>query len=220
MATYASVGGRRSRAGLPAVTPERVVRAALALTREHGLENWTLRQLAAGIGAYPAVIYHHVGDREAVVSAVLERVVAELPVPESDRPWRDWFEDLLTGWRPVLLTYPGVARRLAVHGALVPAMHTVIDCAVGVLRRAGLGDESVLACTLLLNQAWQSIAVEDDRGPGIRERAAELHASLRDRPDVPGLAALGRFLDENPDVDLFGYGLARTLDGVAARLES
>ncbi|WP_018685752.1 TetR/AcrR family transcriptional regulator [Actinokineospora enzanensis] len=216
MATYASVGGKRPRIGQQAVTPERVVAAALALTRAHGLEAWTLRQLAAAVGAYPAVVYHHVGDREAVVAAVLDRVVAQLPVPAETLPWRPWFEELLRGARPVLLDHPGVARRLAVHGALVPGLHGLIDRGVRVLRRSGFGEHSAPAYTLLVDQAWLLIAAENDRGPRLRERAAIVHDELCARTDAPGLAELGRFHHAHADADLFGYALARCLDGVAA----
>ncbi|WP_344861827.1 hypothetical protein [Amycolatopsis ultiminotia] len=49
-----------------------------------------MRQLAAAVSAAPAVIYHHVGDRETVVVAVVERVATMTPTPleDPDRPWR------------------------------------------------------------------------------------------------------------------------------------
>ncbi|WP_084468476.1 TetR/AcrR family transcriptional regulator [Actinokineospora inagensis] len=181
MATYASVRGRRQ----AAVTPARVVAEALALTRSHGVETWTLRQLAAAVQAYPAVIYHHVGDREAVVAAVLDRVARELPLPPDSLPWRTWFERFLTDARPVLRRYPGVARRLAVHGERVPAMHDIVDRGVDVLTRAGFGPQAGPVYTVLVTHALQSIATEDDR----------------DRAALPG-------------PDLYRYGLARLLDGV------
>ncbi|GAA2962273.1 TetR/AcrR family transcriptional regulator [Actinokineospora diospyrosa] len=192
MATYASVSGKRQ----GAVTPARVVAAALGLTARHGLEDWTLRQLAGEIGAYPAVIYHHVGDREAVVAAVLERVVAELPLPPDELPWRGWFERLLTDARPVLRRYPGVARRLAVRGERVPALHGVIDTGRAVLERAGFGERAAVVYTLLVTHAWQCIATEDDR------------AKLDQDPggsDSDSAAAA---------VDIYTYGLACLLDGV------
>ncbi|PPK64056.1 TetR/AcrR family transcriptional regulator [Actinokineospora auranticolor] len=217
MATYASVTGRRQRSGQPAVTPERIVATALDLTRAHGLEDWTLRQLAAGVGAYPAVIYHHVGDREAVVAAVLDRVVGALPVPEADLPWRTWFERFLTDARPVLLAHPGVARRLAVHGELVPALHPVIDRAVTVLRHAGFGDRAVPAHTFLTAQAWQFLAAEDDRDAALRARTAALRTELADRAELSGLVELGRYHRAHPDTDLYAYAVATALDGVAAQ---
>ncbi|MBM7769859.1 AcrR family transcriptional regulator [Actinokineospora baliensis] len=190
MATYASVSGKRQ----GAVTPARIVAAAVALTERHGLADWTLRQLAGEIRAYPAVIYHHVGDREAVVAAVLDQVVAQLPVP-PDLPWREWFERLLTDARPVLRRYPGAARRLAVRGERVPALHEVAERGHDVLRAAGFADAEVVY-TLLVTHAWQSIATEDDRAGLDREETNSDTAT--------------------PSVDVYTYGLTCLLDGLAA----
>ncbi|WP_436491882.1 TetR/AcrR family transcriptional regulator [Actinokineospora sp. HUAS TT18] len=206
MRTPASVDKRR------AVTPEWIVTEALRLTRAEGLENWTLRGLAAAVGAYPAVIYHHIGDRDAVVTAVIERVVADVALPDPRLPWREWFEDLLTALRPVLRAAPGVARRLALHGAGVPGVLRVIDAGVRVLREAGFGDESCAAYELLLSQACLFIALEDDRGPGLREKSADLISAQ------PGLTDLGRYVAEVDPAEFYGYAIARTLDGIATRL--
>lgn len=161
----ASRSGGRSRlaAGLPAITADQVVTAATALTREHGLDGWSVRQLARELGVWPAVVYHHVGERDAVLEAVTERVVATIPLPDADLPWRAWFTELLTVARPVLRAHRGVAGRLARCGATVPSASRIIDRGQHVLARAGFGDEVVLAYSVLFSTACQLIAGEDDR---------------------------------------------------------
>lgn len=192
MARAAPAEGRRPRPRHP-VTPERLVAAAVRLTRERGLEGWTVRQLSAAVDAYPAVIYHHVGDRDAVAAAVIDRVVAEVPLPEPDLHWRTWFERFLPDVRRTLLPYRGVARRLALHGPAIPSARRIADRGAAVLTGAGFGDESLPALTLLLDQTCHLVAVEDDPAPG--------------RP-ATGL----------PPEEFFHYALARTMDGLAARL--
>ncbi|MFI6688552.1 TetR/AcrR family transcriptional regulator [Streptomyces sp. NPDC050485] len=234
MAPRASIPDSRPRsrwaAGLPAVTAEKIVDQALILTETHGLDNWTVRQLATAIEAYPTVVYHHVGDREAVVNAVLDRVVGMLPVPPTALPWRDWFRVLLSGLRGVLRRYPGVARRLAAHGPGVERAAPIIDRGVTLLQEAGFGKESVLAYNVLLSTACQLVAIEDDRerSPELRAKMSELYAQSRTREDLPGLAAMGAFVEEvsgQPDqlagfyASFYDYAVERTLDGIAARLE-
>ncbi|MCW4354047.1 TetR/AcrR family transcriptional regulator C-terminal domain-containing protein [Hoyosella sp. YIM 151337] len=219
---------RRSRpaAGLPAITSALIVDAACTLTAETGVEDWTLRQLAAVLNAYPAVIYHHVGDREAVVAEVLERVVAQVHVPSDDLAWRAWFAELLTDMRRVLRRYPGVARRLAVHGPTVPSALAIIDQGVSKLRAGGFGDHSVLVYNHLLTQVCLFIAHQDDRDAAaeVRLRSSEVFSSYRDRADLPGLAEMGRLVHEigqQPDGasryfdEFFTFTLERALDGVA-----
>ena len=219
----------RPAAGLPAVTPRQIVDAAVALTMEHGLEKWTVRQLAAVVQAYPAVVYHHVGSRDAVLAEVLERVVGMLPVPPAELPWRDWFRVLLGELRGVLRRYPGVARRFSLHGPGVRAAGPIIDRGVRLLQEAGFGKESVLTYNLLLGTACQFLAMEDDRAanPEIRAQMSEAYRAVRDRDDQPGLAAMGKLVDDlaaNPDqvagyyAGFYDYAVERTLDGAAARL--
>ncbi|SDD10240.1 TetR/AcrR family transcriptional regulator [Actinokineospora iranica] len=202
----------RYAAGLPAITAERIVDEALRLTEEHGLENWTLRQLAAAVEAYPAVVYHHVGDREAVAAAVLDRVAGMIPLPPAALPWRDWFRVLLGELRVVLRRYPGTARRLAARGPGVERAAPIADRGVALLREAGFGTESVLAHTTLLGTACQFIATEDDRG-------AEVH-----RADPAATGEFAHDIAEHPEsvpgffAGFYDYVVERTLDGMAARL--
>ncbi|MGN9841236.1 TetR/AcrR family transcriptional regulator [Nonomuraea sp. H19] len=217
-------------AGLPAVTAEQIVDQALLLTSTHGLENWTLRQLASAIEAYPAVIYHHIGDRDAVVNAVLERVVGMLPVPSGALPWRDWFRVLLGQLRGVLRRYPGVARRLALYGPATQEAAPIMDQGIRLLQDAGFGKESVLAYNLMLGVACQFVAMEDDRehSTAARRRMAATFGDQRDNHDMPGLAAMGSFVQEmaeHPErltgfyASFYDYAVERCLDGIAKRLE-
>ncbi|WP_326943544.1 MULTISPECIES: TetR/AcrR family transcriptional regulator [unclassified Amycolatopsis] len=234
MPTSSSGTGARPRsraaAGLPAITAERVVSAATQLTSDVGLDNWTLRQLARAVDAYPAVIYHHVGDRDAVVNAVVDRVVGLLELPDPDLPWQVWFTELLAGLRSVLRTYPGCARRLALFGPSVDAATLSIDAGVGVLLTAGFGSESALAYNLMVMTACQFVAMEDDRegALALRIENTEAYATYRERSDLPGMAELGSAMHDlmgDPDLaanyyaQLYDYAVQRCLDGLAHRLE-
>jgi hypothetical protein len=109
------------------------------------------------------VVYHHVGDREAVVGLVLEHVVGRLAIPPETLPWREWFENMLADHRTVLRGYPGVALRLA-NGPPPAVAAPIVDLGVRQLREAGFGDESVLAFSVLMTTAYQYIALEHDPG--------------------------------------------------------
>ncbi|WP_409186110.1 TetR/AcrR family transcriptional regulator [Amycolatopsis sp. VS8301801F10] len=219
----------RSASGLPAVTAKKVIDAAVKLTVERGLENWTLRQLAAAIGAYPAVVYHHVGDRDAVVCAVLDRVVGQLRLPDDGLDWQDWFVELLTGLRELLRKHPGTARRMASFGPSVAAATPTVDRGVRILLEAGFGDESPLAYAMLTTTACQYVALEDDRDCSLALRLdnTEEYASYRDREDLPGMAANGRAMQQllsDPEAasgyhpQLFEFAIRTCLDGLACRL--
>ncbi|NIH79004.1 TetR/AcrR family transcriptional regulator [Amycolatopsis viridis] len=233
MAKSAPVPGRprsRDAAGLPAVTPDRIIDAALELTARHGVESWTLRQLAGAVDAYPAVIYHHVGDRDTVVTAVVDRVIAMYELPPAELEWRDWWRRFLKNLRSVFMRYPGVARRVALLGPSVKAAAPTVDRAMRTLLRAGFEhDEASMVCRLLVSQACLFISLEDDQ-----RKAAEVRTQISDvwgapppGPDLPGLATLNESVharlsdpDKSEDyfAELFDYSIDRVLDGVQVRL--
>ncbi len=219
----------RAASGRPAVTKDRIIDAALELSAESGLENWTLRQLAAAVDAYPAVVYHHVGDRDTVVVEVLDRVVGQLTLPDATLPWREWFGEFLPTVRGVLRRYPGSARRLALFGPSVEAAVPTMDTGIGRLLAAGFGAEAPFAYNLLLATACQFVAMEDDResAMALQLDRSEGYAAYRTREDLPGMAALGESMSAlvaDPDLAagyyerLYAYAVERCLDGLAHRL--
>ena len=63
---------------------ERLVHAARALVEAGGPDALSMRKVAAEVGVAPTAIYWHVGGREALMGAVLDALVAELPSPVAE----------------------------------------------------------------------------------------------------------------------------------------
>ncbi|WP_406860134.1 TetR family transcriptional regulator [Streptomyces sp. HUAS MG47] len=61
-----------------ALTREQVLDAAAVLVRQHGPGALTMRKLAAELGTAVTSIYWHVGNRESLLDALVERTVADL----------------------------------------------------------------------------------------------------------------------------------------------
>ncbi|EYT83436.1 TetR/AcrR family transcriptional regulator [Streptomyces andamanensis] len=224
---------RRSRAsaGLPPITAEKIIDAAVELTGERGLDGWSIRQIATRLDVWPGVIAHHVGDREAVVMGVTDRVISRIPVPDDDVPWRDWFRSVMSEGRTVLREFPGVARRLCVVGPNVPAALPTIDTGIRVLLKAGFGAHAPEVYRYLFNCAFTLVAVEDDRGsfPTARAEMGRAMAAFAEDETHPGLAAAGttaRSRSTDPaavaaqETEFFRFTVERSLDGAEAMLTS
>lgn len=212
----------KAAAGDSPITREAIVTAAVDLTEREGLPAVTMRRLASELGTWPAALYHHLGDRDAVHDAVSDWVVAQFPLPDDRLRWRPWFRELLLGGRIVLRTHPGVARRLMLRGATVPSALRIIDRGVSLLVRDGFGDEAPAAYSLLLNYGVQFIAMEDELPAYTRDRMAmrELFRSLADDPARPGFGHAGAAFAAMTADDAFTYGVDRLLDGLEARRRS
>ena len=69
------MSGRSGPVG-PSLNRERVLDAAAALVKQHGPGALTMRKLAAELGTAVTSIYWHVGNRESLLEALVERTIA------------------------------------------------------------------------------------------------------------------------------------------------
>jgi AcrR family transcriptional regulator len=71
--------GRRAESA--AATREAILDAAIALYREVGLPNATLKAIAARADVSRGTILHHFGDADGLLDATLVRIMADLDIP-------------------------------------------------------------------------------------------------------------------------------------------
>lgn len=212
------------------ITAELVVAAATELTRERGLDDWSVRDLAGRLGVATSSIYHHVGSRDVVIRRVVQSLVAGFERTPAELPWQQWFEQTLLRIRRALRGYPGVAHWLLMHGPSMPEATDIVDAGIGALELAGFGNRAAYAYSLLFNQAVGTIVLGDDR----RLAAADsglgtmLSAFSALAPDSHGLAVISEHLlgpmspaDHGDDDFLASYYLAAirtTIRGLEAEL--
>lgn len=67
---------------------------AMELTRECGLEKWSIRDLAQRLGVVPSVIYHHYQNRDAITASVIGEITSTIELPDEQLEWKDWFISL------------------------------------------------------------------------------------------------------------------------------
>src|SRR3954447_19587690 len=85
------------------LTRELIVDAALALLERDGLQGLSMRRLAQELGSGAASLYWHVGDKEELLSLLLDRIVGEAQVPEPDpENWQGTVKELARASRRLL----------------------------------------------------------------------------------------------------------------------
>ena len=72
----------------PALTRERILRAAVDLADEQGLDALSMRGLAAQLGAGAMSLYNHVQNRDDLIDGILDLLVDQIEVPPDDTDWR------------------------------------------------------------------------------------------------------------------------------------
>src|ERR671938_650681 len=83
MATRAEKPSRRRQP----LTRERVLRTALRLADEGGIESLTMRKLARALGVEAMSLYNHVASKGDLVDAIVDVVVGEIELPAAADDW-------------------------------------------------------------------------------------------------------------------------------------
>ncbi|SDW86123.1 TetR/AcrR family transcriptional regulator [Lysobacter enzymogenes] len=81
-------------------TEEKILNAAARLLEEHGAEAVTTRSVCQAAGVTAPTLYHHFGDKNGLVRALVDRGIAEFMVMKrAQRHSSDALTDLGQGWR-------------------------------------------------------------------------------------------------------------------------
>ncbi len=85
-----------------------VVASLHNLARRVGVQQVTMRELAAELGAAVPSVYYHVPGKQAALDLLAESVLAEIPVPQAG-PWDARLTELYCAAREVIVSVPGIA---------------------------------------------------------------------------------------------------------------
>jgi AcrR family transcriptional regulator len=80
---------RTSPAPRPSLSRERVLRAALALVDERGLDELSMRKLASELDVEAMSLYNHVKGKDDILAGILDLVASEIEQPGEDLGWKD-----------------------------------------------------------------------------------------------------------------------------------
>jgi AcrR family transcriptional regulator len=173
-----SVGNRiRGLVGPGADGRQQVVSAALGLLDEAGLEGLTMRMLAERLGVRAASLYWHIRNKEQLLGLLAEAIVAEVPEPAADLPWRAQLEAFAADYRRVLQSHRDAARIVIEAQPAVPRLYERL---VRPLLAAGFaGGVAVDACHLVAGTyVPAAVAEEGAMGAVAGEEQGEVGAPL------------------------------------------
>ena len=136
---------RRDRPAKALLSRVVIIDAALELVAQHGLDAVTLRKVADRLETGPASLYVYVENREELLGRMLDRALSEVPeVPVKHKRWRRRLIELFTEVLVALERYPGIAQAAVASPLSLPAMATIGDNALGLLREGDLDEQSAV----------------------------------------------------------------------------
>ena len=214
---------------------ERVLRAALDLADERGLEALTMRSLGQDLGVEAMSLYNHVDNKEAVLDGLAELVVREiLDAVEDDgrlsgpAEWKAVTRRRILAAREVLLRHRWAPEVLESRTNMPAVVLEYYDGLLGLMRQGGFSmDLAHHAMHALGSRALgfsQELWEEDDQASP--EAVAVMVQQLG--PQYPNLAEMLKVVAHDTDSTLgwcddqfeFEFGLDLLLDGLERRRDA
>jgi AcrR family transcriptional regulator len=188
------------------------VEAAGRIVEQDGLDALTMRRLSEDLGVAVTSIYWHVGNRRALLDALVERVLADMGRFQAiGRTPRERMASLARQLRIKMLERPHLIA-LVQEQAKTPLMFVPVQAAMAA-ELAALGQRGATAALSLRALQMHVIASV------VLERTIERHPTAQRPPfdtaawsSEPGDAELVAELSREPDrVELFEFGLQALL---------
>jgi AcrR family transcriptional regulator len=217
-----SNAGPGSRAPL---TRERVLRAAVALADEAGIDSLTMRELGLRLGVEAMSLYNHAANKDDILDGMVDLVVGEIALPADPADWKEAMRQRAISARAVFSLHPWASVLMDSRQSSGPARLHYFDWVVGTLRRAGFSLElAARAFSLVdsyiygfgrqqLNMAVGGATPEETTEAFLRAIPADEYPYLRQM--VIGYAMENGY-DDSAD---FEFGLDLILGGLERLLE-
>jgi len=195
----------------------RIVEAALQLFDTEEFDAVTMPAVAKHLGVGTMSLYRHVADKDDLVNAVAESVLAGVAVPAGEADdWEGRVVGYLRSLREAAVAHPALARILAERGLTVGPVFEQLEGVHAVLRASGFSKAGAvrtfyaLLTYVLGFVVWQLPRVRS--GPaGAYATAWNDAVDQLDPAAYPTLHALRRQLTTAASEEQFEYGLARLM---------
>ena len=116
---------------------ERVLRAAVALADEHGVEAISMRRIASELGVVPMALYKHVSSKDELLDGMVDVVVGEIDPPAEGSDWKAVIRRRVLSARGVLLRHPWASLVIESRTTATPAVLAYMDSMIGIFRAGG-----------------------------------------------------------------------------------
>ena len=204
---------------------ERVLRAAVALADDVGIEAVSMRKLGQLLGVEAMSLYNHVDHKEDLLDGMVDLIVSDIEVPPGVPDWKATMRGRALSARSVLLLHPWAPR--VIESRTKPSLPFLayIDATVGTLRDGGFSDDLAHHALHALGSRILGFSQELFTDAQELEESPEIEAfMLRQRVrEYPNLTAMMSSINHDADSVVgtgcddefeFEFALGLLLDGL------
>ena len=120
---------------------ERVLRTAVALADEDGLESLTMRELGLRLGVEAMSLYNHVAGKDDLLDGMVDLVVGEIDLPSDAVGWKEAMRRRAISAQAVFSRHPWASALIDSRESSGLERLRYFEWVIGTLRRAGFSIE-------------------------------------------------------------------------------
>jgi AcrR family transcriptional regulator len=209
------------------LTRERVLRAAVTLADQDGIESLTMRALGQQLGVEAMSLYKHVANKNDILDGIVDIVLGDIQVPATGTDWKTAMRGRSISAHEVLLAHPWAPVLIMSRFNIGPGMTRYLDATLGRLREGGFSVPAALDAWHTLDSHLYGFTLQQLNLPFAVEQTQQVSANVlgqlpaEEFPHVveviTEIMRTGREEDFEFGLDLILDGLERTLDHTRRR---
>ena len=202
---------------------EQVLAAALGLLDEAGLEQLTMRRLAAALGVQNGATYWHFRSKQALLEAMADTLLADLTAGlDTESPWTERITELARQLRRALLSRRDGARLFSAAFFPLPNALAYGEAMIAALGESGLSSRDAAWAADTLTYYIVGHTAEEQLAatlPGSGNDATDRLTGAVDPQRHPHMHAALAHIPAPHHQEHFDYGLRLIVNGIKADTE-
>jgi len=118
-------------------TRAQLLRAAIDLADERGIESLSMRKLSQALGGGAMSLYNHVSNKDDLLNGMIDEVFAEIDVPVHAPSWKVTMRQRAISMRTVMTRHPWAIGLMESRRSPGPATLRHHDAVIGCLLESG-----------------------------------------------------------------------------------
>jgi AcrR family transcriptional regulator len=175
------------------LTRDRILRTAVGLADEGGVEAASMRKIAQELDVVPMALYRHVANKDDLLDGMIDVVVGEIDPPETGVEWKTAVRRRILSARRALLRHPWASRVMESRTEPTPTVLAYMDSMIGMFRAGGFSIDLVHHAMHAMGSRLMGFTQElfndtADVDPAVE---ADMWRAMADRyPNIAGLVEI------------------------------
>jgi AcrR family transcriptional regulator len=201
---------------------DRVLRAAIALADEAGIESLTMRRLGQELGVEAMSLYNHVANKDGILDGIVDLVLGDIEVPPVGTHWKTAMRQRAISAHEVLLAHPWAAMQIMSRFNIGLGMTRYLDATLGRLREGGFSIEGALDAWHTLDSHIFGFTLQELSLPFEAQEAPQVSADVLGQlstTEYPHVVEVITHVMQSGREEDFEFGLDLILDGLERILD-